>query len=188
MVSGSCAHLGQGISLESISLTEEQNWKDEEKKKYFKIEKSHTAPSSAAWSSSNVKRRKHDDAQAAAAIKKLRIQAARVKRARVLQEPLTGGFLNRMFRAVDPYEVSYAAFAQGLRDKGRLNYPGEPASADDVEPNLSCLYVNGSDEKTGLGVAYVGMIKPFFLFQAFSTDICSSRMERQDHIGILHGA
>ncbi|TPX11032.1 uncharacterized protein E0L32_008069 [Thyridium curvatum] len=134
---------------------EEQNWKDEEKKKYFKIEKSHTAPSSAAWSSSNVKRRKHDDAQAAAAIKKLRIQAARVKRARVLQEPLTGGFLNRMFSATDPYEVSYVAFAQGLRDKGRLNYPDEPASADDVEPNLNCLYVNGSDEKTGLGVAYV---------------------------------
>ncbi|POR38076.1 Plasma membrane ATPase, partial [Tolypocladium paradoxum] len=53
---------------------------DEAKKKYFKIEKSHTAPSSASWSSDSVKKRKAEDATRQAARHRAHLVRNHIKR------------------------------------------------------------------------------------------------------------
>ncbi|KAM0277401.1 hypothetical protein ACHAQH_005841 [Verticillium albo-atrum] len=78
-----------------MSLSLPGYYYDEVKKKYFKIEKSHSAPASAAWSAANVKRRKIETQHAAAKHARAEKTKRNVKRARVLREPLLGGFLDR---------------------------------------------------------------------------------------------
>lgn len=68
---------------------------DTEKKKYFKIQPNHTAPSSAAYSASDVKRRKTRDEAAAAQHALQSRQKGRIRRSTVLEDPLLGGSLGR---------------------------------------------------------------------------------------------
>jgi hypothetical protein len=141
---------------------------DDRRKKYFKIEKSGTAPSNAAWSAENVKRRKIEDKQARIVKHRQNLIRRHVKRAGVLREPLMGGFLNRElgvpFR--ESIHVPSAAWGAGLTDKGLI--PFELAFPLIGSPNISCFYVNGDDEETGLGVAYGSKSKQYYVSGATS--------------------
>ncbi|CRK10870.1 hypothetical protein BN1723_009198 [Verticillium longisporum] len=99
-----------------MSLSLPGYYYDEVKKKYFKIEKSHSAPASAAWSAANVKRRKIESEHTAAEHARAERTKRNVKRARALREPLLGGFLDRQLGIGAPdAEVSAAAWAVGRR-------------------------------------------------------------------------
>ncbi|KAL2880182.1 hypothetical protein SGCOL_004569 [Colletotrichum sp. CLE4] len=138
---------------------------DEEKGKYFKIEKGGSAPQTAAWSADNVKRRKlqHREAEAVAA-RRERLKR-HIVRSAALRAPLIGGILDvelgvrreerarlRVDGAFGVEDVPAAAWARGLVDKGEV--PFVPSFARQSFPNIPCFYVGGDDEKTGLGVAY----------------------------------
>jgi len=77
-----------------------------------------------------------------------------------------GGVSRRELGLLNPQqirEVQIRAFAQGFVYKGgiRIDPPNQrhPVSPE-TEASIKCLYVNGSDEKTGLGVVYTGMLAP----------------------------
>ncbi|KAI8159107.1 hypothetical protein K4K49_007726 [Colletotrichum sp. SAR 10_70] len=141
---------------------------DEEKGKYFKIEKTQSAPQNAAWSAESVKRRKvkHSEAEAVAA-RQERLKR-HIVRSAVLRDPLLGGFLEAELGVVKRErkirsgggggssfgvnDVPAAAWARGLTDKGDV--PFVPSFATGRFPNIPCFWVSGHDDKTGLGVAY----------------------------------
>ncbi|KAI8226761.1 hypothetical protein K4K55_008341 [Colletotrichum sp. SAR 10_96] len=141
---------------------------DEEKGKYFKIEKTQSAPQNAAWSAESVKRRKvkHREAEAVAA-RQERLKR-HIVRSAVLRDPLLGGFLEAELGVVKRErkirsgggggssfgvnDVPAAAWARGLTDKGDV--PFVPSFATGRFPNIPCFWVSGHDDKTGLGVAY----------------------------------
>ncbi|KAK0704994.1 hypothetical protein B0H67DRAFT_592888 [Lasiosphaeris hirsuta] len=136
---------------------------DAEKKKYFKIEASKTAPETAAWAATNVKRRQLEGHEALAKRERVERRAAgRVKRARIL-EALTGGSLSREAGKLNR-DVVVAAWADGVREKGCVNlFPGV------AEGGCSCLssmYVHGGDEKSGLGVVY-GVVNDRHLWRSY---------------------
>lgn len=151
---------------ETTRLT--QDFIDEEKGKYFKIEKTQSAPQNAAWSAESVKRRKvkHREAEAVAA-RQERLKR-HIVRSAVLRDPLLGGFLEAELGVVKRErkirsgggggssfgvnDVPAAAWAKGLTDKGDV--PFVPSFATGRFPNIPCFWVSGHDDKTGLGVAY----------------------------------
>ncbi|KXH39350.1 hypothetical protein CNYM01_07720 [Colletotrichum nymphaeae SA-01] len=172
---------------------------DEEKGKYFKIEKGASAPQTAAWSADNVKRRKiqHREAEAVAA-RRERLKR-HIVRSAALRAPLIGGVLDvelgvrreerarlRVDGAFGVEDVPAAAWARGLVDKGEV--PFVPSFARQSFPNIPCFYVGGDDEKTGLGVAYATLDEETLIGSyiptddndriSFSTD-ASSRPERR---------
>ncbi|KAI0449821.1 hypothetical protein F5B21DRAFT_508811 [Xylaria acuta] len=124
---------------------------DPEKKRYFKVENSKTAPTNAAWSSSNVKRRKLRDEDAATALRHLSIAKNRIKRARVLHEPLTGGFFAREYGAAKD-DMQTACFAEGLRNKGCISLCHPGVDGDGWPAKHMC--VAAADYKTGLCPVY----------------------------------
>ncbi len=123
---------------------------DEEKKKYFKIEKSNTAPSGAAWSSDNVKKRRLEDEEAVKAIRHMTLDKCRITRASIFDHPITGGFLDREFGRLRP-DVVQASFAQGLVDKGKL--PLKDARWTSTS-NVNHMYIDGQDRNTDMCVAF----------------------------------
>lgn len=125
---------------------------DEEKKRYFKIEAGRTAPSSAAWSAENVKKRKAEKQIAVREQKRMEKTMGLIKRSGVLAHPQTGGRLTREFGIVDP-ELPVASWAAGLREKGGICFlPGQEWRED--ARNISCMIINGDDQASGLGTAY----------------------------------
>jgi hypothetical protein len=68
---------------------------DKEKKKYFKIQTSSAAPASSAYSSQDVKRRKTRCERAEARALSIARQRGRMKRSKIMAEPLAGGLLTR---------------------------------------------------------------------------------------------
>lgn len=133
---------------------------DEEKKKYFKIEKNSTAPSSAAWSADNVKKRRLEDEEAARAVRRMTLDKRRVARAKVLQHSLMGGFLDRELfgggghhhpRLLGKVTSAAAAFADGLVDRGMLPLKDARWSSSS---NVRHMYVDGQDRNTDLCVAF----------------------------------
>ena len=135
---------------------------DTEKRKYFKIEKSHTAPSAAAWSSDEVKRRKIQDRAGQAARQREYLVRNHIKRSGLARDIVTSGVLARELgegraaelgrgRAEDG-DVGAAAWSAGVVEKGCI--PFAPSFARARFANMSCFYVSGDDSKTGLGVAY----------------------------------
>lgn len=140
---------------------------DEQKGKYFKIQKSHLASgSSAAYSSDNVKRRKLEDEAHRAAEQRRRLLKNHIRRhvgldrnrvaAAVLDREVgapsaAGGVGPRLMISCvggDKPEV----WAAGLEPKGEVIFA--PSFARERMANMNCFYVDGSDEKTGMGVAY----------------------------------
>lgn len=96
----------------------------------------------------------------AARREQLRRHAQRVKRAPVAEAPLLGGLLaSEVDGTAGPPargaprrgEAVVRAWAGGLKGKGVVKL--WPSVADD-EGQLTALWVGGSDERTGLGVAY----------------------------------
>ncbi|EGY22512.1 hypothetical protein VD0002_g3977 [Verticillium dahliae] len=139
-----------------MSLSLPGYYYDEVKKKYFKIEKSHSAPASAAWSAANVKRRKLENEHTAAKHARSERTKRNVKRARALREPLLGGFLDRQLGIGAPdAEVSAAVWALGLVDRHHVGFVDD--SRRGAVPNLGCLWVGGEDTRTGVGVAYTSL-------------------------------
>jgi hypothetical protein len=68
---------------------------DKEKKKYFKIQSSSAAPSSSAYSQQDVKKRKLNDKKAESRATAVARERGRIKRSKILLEPLAGGLLER---------------------------------------------------------------------------------------------
>ena len=135
---------------------------DEAKKKYFKIEKSHAAPSSA-WSADSVRKRKLEDAAQQAARHRAHLVRNHIKRHSGLErDAVASGLLAREAEPqrvaeltrgrADDADLGAAAWAGGLVDKGHI--PFVPSFARARFANMPCFYVGGQDSKTGLGVAY----------------------------------
>ncbi|KAI1117417.1 hypothetical protein F5Y14DRAFT_402524 [Nemania sp. NC0429] len=138
---------------------------DPEKQRYFKIENNKTAPTDAAWSSGNVKRRKLRDADAATALRHATLAKGRIRRARVLHEPLTGGFFAREYGAARA-DMHAACFAEGLRNKGCIpmrlpGWPGQP---------ITSMYVSGHDYRTGMCTVYAVPNETMLLAAYFPRD------------------
>ncbi|KAH8820487.1 hypothetical protein F5884DRAFT_826862 [Xylogone sp. PMI_703] len=68
---------------------------DPDKKKYFKIQASNTAPATAPYSPENVKRRKVQDQEAQEVALCLARRQRHIQRSKLLESPLPGGFLVR---------------------------------------------------------------------------------------------
>ncbi|KAK7755928.1 hypothetical protein SLS62_002215 [Diatrype stigma] len=134
-----------------------------EKKKYFKIEKSHAVPAGgAAWSADSVKKRRLEDEEAARALRRMSLDRRRVSRARVLGHCLTGGFLDReLFGGGSssssaglrkgPGDLREAAFAAALEPRGKLPLKDARWTS---HANVNHLYVDGQDRNTDMCVAF----------------------------------
>lgn len=150
---------------------------DEEKKKYFKIEKSHTAPTASSWSADAVKRRKIRDTASQAARQRADLIRNHIRRHDGLRRDVVAcGFLARETEVgrvaeagglrgrPEDGDLGAAVWARGLVDKGCVPFvsPGmgvmrAAAAATTTTTrcaNMPCFYVGGEDGKTGLGVAY----------------------------------
>ncbi|KAI1418218.1 hypothetical protein F5Y13DRAFT_150869 [Hypoxylon sp. FL1857] len=94
---------------------------DAEKRRFFKVEHSQTAPSNAAWSSDKVKKRKIEDEAAAAQLRRVSLNKSRITRSKALNAPLMGGFLAREYgqHIRDLRDIRPASFAQGFARKGK---------------------------------------------------------------------
>lgn len=145
---------------------------DADKKKYFKIEKAHTAPPNAAWSADEVKRRRVASSAAESSHRRARLLRNHIRRHAALEADLvTRGRLLRELGGdrrgvvtVEEQDTAVAAWAGGLVDKGSV--PFVPSFARQRYANMPCLYVGGDDDKTGLGVAYASaFVLPFLLAQ-----------------------
>ncbi|KAI1135301.1 hypothetical protein F5Y05DRAFT_395150 [Hypoxylon sp. FL0543] len=96
---------------------------DAQKRRFFKVEHSQTAPSNAAWSSDKVKKRKLEDEAAAAQLRRASLNRNRIARSRVLNVPLMGGFLAREYgqHIHDLRDIRPASFAHGIVGRGQRN-------------------------------------------------------------------
>ncbi|RFU32659.1 hypothetical protein B7463_g3679, partial [Scytalidium lignicola] len=70
---------------------------DPEKNKYFKIQNSNAAPATAPYSSENVKRRKVQDQEAKEVVLRLARRRRYLRKSKLLEDPLSGGFLAREY-------------------------------------------------------------------------------------------
>ncbi|KAK8086952.1 hypothetical protein PG994_001926 [Apiospora phragmitis] len=95
---------------------------DEEKKRYFKVESSRTAPTTSYWSSDNVKKRRLESQEAAAALQRLGLEKGRLKRSRLMSDPLIGGVYTREYGLVRR-DVQEAGYAKGIVEKGMIPWP-----------------------------------------------------------------
>ncbi|KAJ2973676.1 hypothetical protein NUW58_g8880 [Xylaria curta] len=126
---------------------------DSEKRRYFKIENSKTAPTNASWSSKNVLKRKLHEEDAAAAQRYFDLAKSRVTRARVLNDAVTGGFFAREYGAMKD-DMQAACFAAGLVDKGHVPL----VRGRNREMQVKHICAVGSDYKTGLCPVYAGTL------------------------------
>ncbi|KAG5993269.1 hypothetical protein E4U52_002090, partial [Claviceps spartinae] len=125
---------------------------DTTRKKYFKIENSHTAPSQAPWSADSVKKRRGEDLSRDAARKKAQTLKRHIKRHALGRDLVCGNLLRRETEgdpAVPDRDLRCAAWADGVVDKGRVDFGRGATEREATEriPNLDCLWV-------GCGVAY----------------------------------
>ncbi|KAI1376128.1 hypothetical protein F4677DRAFT_420368 [Hypoxylon crocopeplum] len=104
---------------------------DAERRRHYKIEHSRTAPSDAAWSLANVKKRKLEDAEAEERLRQLDLSKRRIKRSRVLAEPLMGGFLRREHGELTR-DLGSVGFARGLAAKGGASFTLANTSVNDL--------------------------------------------------------
>ncbi|KAG6010995.1 hypothetical protein E4U21_000024 [Claviceps maximensis] len=142
---------------------------DVTKKKYFKIEKSHTAPPQASWSADAVKRRRQEDILREEARKKADLVKRHVRRHSLRRDILGEGLLRREVEYVDASiaagELRCAAWAGGVADKGRLSFVPDAAGAEEEKraPNMCCLWV-------GCGIAYTTLDETRLTGTYLSTD------------------
>lgn len=137
---------------------------DEARGKYFKVEKSHTAPPSAAWSADAVRKRRADEGARKEARHRAHLVRNHIKRSALRRDVLSGGLASRETEAArvalgpgyggraEDTDLGGAAWAAGAVDKGHV--PFAPSFARARAANMPCFYVGGEDCKTGLGVAY----------------------------------
>ncbi|GFP58382.1 hypothetical protein TASIC1_0010019300 [Trichoderma asperellum] len=135
---------------------------DSEKKKYFKIEKSQTAPSSAQWSSESVKRRKVEVRVAQEASNRARLIKNHIKRSVLRHDIVNSGLFARETGhqrnaesgrgRVEDGDVAAAMWARELTDKGQIAFA--PSMTWNTYPHMPCFYVSGEDSGTESAVAY----------------------------------
>ncbi|KAL7933395.1 hypothetical protein V8C35DRAFT_304245 [Trichoderma chlorosporum] len=136
---------------------------DAEKKKYFAIEKSHTAPASAKWSSASVKRRKLDAQAAEEASKEKQLIQNHVKRNVLIHDAAASSALlareigsPRTAEAgrgrVENADMAAAMWARGLTDKGSVAFG--ISLHYDTHPHMPCFYVSGKECGTESAIAY----------------------------------
>jgi hypothetical protein len=149
-------------------LTAAKN-EDPEKKKYFKIEKSSTAPAGASWSTEAVQRRQQQERAGRAARQRAHILQNHIRRSPVQRDATSSALLARETEArrtgvdaawnrADEGHLGAAVWASGVVAKGSVPYASTrtPEAANAARyGNIPCFYVSAEDDKTGLGVAYV---------------------------------
>jgi hypothetical protein len=123
---------------------------DKEKKKYFKVQPAGAAPPSSAYSRQDIKKRRFDDAKAASeALAKAR-ERHRVKRSKLLSQPLIGGLLVREYGQDDGLD-SAQILAGGLVSQGYISAMMQFSSCSaplfafghrpDLGPSISDLWI-----------------------------------------------
>ena len=128
---------------------------DPERKKYFKIEKSQTAPGGAAWSAYTVKRRRLEDEEGVRALRRADVERRRRARAPVLTHPLIGGRLDRELggpRRSAANLAPPAGFAAGLVAAGKI--PLKDARWESSRTNVDHLCIDNQDSNTDMCVAF----------------------------------
>ncbi|KAL7906857.1 hypothetical protein GGI35DRAFT_457054 [Trichoderma velutinum] len=135
---------------------------DAEKKKYFAIEKSHTAPASAKWSSASVKRRKIESQAAEEASKEKELIKNSVKRNVLTHDAATSGLLARELGTprtaeagrgrLENEDVAAAMWARGVTDKGSVAFG--LSLHYETHPHMPCFYVSGKECGTESAIAY----------------------------------
>ena len=141
---------------------------DKEKKRYFKVEASSTAPPGASWSRDKVKQRRVETKQAEVVnYYRRRKEALTIKRSALHDDPLTGGLLLRETGiGGDPRELPARALALGLRNQGFLEHSESrlgPAPGISNNP-INTLYIDQAD------TLYTGAEGPTIAMQAFGED------------------
>lgn len=142
---------------------------DAERKKYYKIEKSQTAPSSVAWSADEVKRRRIVDLAKKEEDRRARLLKNHIKRnaalrTNVIAHSLLGHEIGAVSTAAGYVRVygergiGAEVWSKGLVEKGVI--PFVPSFARSRFANMPCFYVGGDDDKTGMGVAYASKFFP----------------------------
>ncbi|KAK7415593.1 hypothetical protein QQZ08_012290 [Neonectria magnoliae] len=151
---------------------------DAEKKKYFKIQKSHTAPVNAAYSSDAVKRRKIQDRTVQAARQRAHLVRNHIKRHPISRDAVSGGLLTREIGLgymaergrgrIEDSDLAADAWAGGVVAKGSLSFA--PSFARARYANMPCFYVGGEDTKTGLGVTFATLDEETLVGSHIPTD------------------
>ncbi|CAH0059373.1 unnamed protein product [Clonostachys solani] len=144
----------QAITTASICPTAHANSWNEEKKKYFKVEKSSTAPSASTWSSDAVKRRKVEH-QASEVVRKRDWELrSHIKRHRLWEHTVASGTLKREIRDDLSWEggdsLKAAAWAGGLEAKGEVRFGSHHRRSG----HLPCLWIGGQEQGLETAVAY----------------------------------
>ena len=87
----------------------------------------------------------------------------KLKRAKILGDPLLGGFLERETAQHGPVvhngrddDTVIKSWARGLNDKGKVDLWPDLIQNGIMIGTISHLWVGGSDPRTGLGVTYAG--------------------------------
>lgn len=123
---------------------------DPEKKRYFKIEGSHTAPTESAWSADTVKKRKLEDQKTEVVLRRLNLNKPRIKRSKVLAGPLTGGFLAREYGSLQD-DIVPSIIAAGIVGKGGIPFIDARWSASQ---NMTSMCIVGEEPWTNLAFGY----------------------------------
>lgn len=114
---------------------------DPDKKKYFKVESSGTAPAAAAWSAENVKRRKLADEAEVAAQGRRALAETQTRRANILGQPLTGGFLAREL-GLRTTDVASESLARDFVSRGKVPL-SDPRWSSSAHPHPKHMYIHG---------------------------------------------
>lgn len=114
------------------------------------MESSRTAPTTSAYSSDNVKRRRLESQEAAAVLQRLSLEKGRLKPSHLMNDALIGGVYAREYGIVRR-DVQQASYTKGIVEKGALPLADARWRSS---TNIQQLCVIGADNKTGLGVAY----------------------------------
>ncbi|RFU76265.1 plasma membrane atpase [Trichoderma arundinaceum] len=159
---------------------------DPEKKRYFKIERSQTAPSSAQWSSTSVKRRKVESQVAEEASRREQLTKNHVKRSVLRRDVVTSGLLARETeyrRIAEPgrgrpgdEDIAAAAWARELTDKGQTAFA--PSMVWDTHPHMPCFYVSGKDCGAESAIAYATLDEEMLVGTYIATDENEKRVTR----------
>lgn len=128
---------------------------DEEKKRFFKIEKSQTAPSKSVWSNDKVKKRKIEDQKTQKAAARTAQNRNRVKRSPALGNSLSASLLAHEHHGL--HNRAHEDMGSALV-AANMNYKGVILFNDmrwGRSQHISSMSVVGKDEYADLGFAFV---------------------------------
>jgi hypothetical protein len=108
------------------------------------------------WSADNVKRRKLEDDEAAEAIRRMTLDKNRLVRAKVLRQPLMGGFLDREYGITSPETVS-ASFVGGILQKGTIPLAHARWSSN---TNIKHMYIDDRGGTVDVCTALASKLSP----------------------------